>query len=421
MNYDYKETAGLDKQDIADAKERLREYTLSLRTRVHGSDYEMPEAALVTPFDAAHVAEAEKVSAALGPVRHVVVVGIGGSSMGTEAVYEALVTDESPELYVLDIMDGRRLEALIRHLKKVPFEDIAIVIVSKSGTTTETLANADVLLSSLLGAFGNALYKRVVAIGNENTPLAAFAMNHGIMYSTMPGVVGGRYSVFTAVGLVPLALLGINVKELALGAAAGIEEDLDISGSAADAAAVLYGASQKGIRTHTLFPEDQRLHGFVAWYEQLLAESLGKKEDKNGTVVNAGMLPVPMSPKELHSTAQLYLSAFPNIFTTFFVSEKEKTNFTFAKEGPASLVGIEKREYDDIPNAIMGGVRKAYAVQGLPHAIIDMGALTPESLGRVMAGRMLEVIYIAHLLNIDAFDQPSVELYKQETRQLLHS
>ncbi len=460
MRYDYT-NAKLGESDIQHCIDALDGYRKEIIERVVQKDYTAPEAALVTPFDHAHRERAEEISRTLGTVRHVVLVGIGGSSAGTEAVYQALRTKDSPTLHVLDVLNAEHLGVVIELVQAVSLTDLAIVIVSKSGTTIETVANADALLSALKGVHGDALFARVVCVGDEGTPLAEYAKKRGAEYAVVPSSVGGRFSVFTAAGLVPLALLGVSIREFVVGAAEAVtasETDdnfstlaqifngvlaitasmpqEDVVGSVATSlrntavreigslmASVTYVLrARAGDRLHVLFAEDARLDGFLRWYQQLLAESLGKDTTVGGVPLTYGMAPLSMTPRELHSTAQLYLSGFKGAFTTFVQrdAEGEQDSYSISTDECGAGISLaDPRLYARIPHAIAEGVHRAYTKRGLPFSILNVGTLSPRVMGFLLAEKMIEVMYTAHLLKIDAFDQPHVELYKKEIRQVL--
>lgn len=418
MGYRYKDSARIAESRIEEGASRLLPMAERMAALEPGS-YAMPEAGIAAAQDGMHAEVAARVASDFGIVEHVVLVGIGGSSIGTEAVYGALKTSSSPKLTVLDVADSARLEAAIRALQSLDPESFAIVIVSKSGTTTETLANASVLLSELEAVHGEALRTRIVAVGDADTALARHAQQAGFRFVPIPAKVGGRFSIFTAAGLIPLALLGIDIRAFRAGAEKQVRAQREGSDAVA-AALVQYCHGADGAHTHMLFASSERLVGLTRWYEQLLAESLGKEKTRNGGVAPLPLAPHLLSSRELHSTAQLYLSRFPGTFTTFFEAESKDPSYVIAEQGLGALVSMgSPRDYGRIPRAIIEGVERAYEMQSLPFAVVQLGALAEESLGSCMAERMLEVLYLAELMDVDAFDQPHVELYKQETRAIL--
>lgn len=416
MRYSYTETANIPETRLAETTRTLEGYVAKIQALEVGH-YDVPEAGLAAIGDGKHAEAAASVVAAQGSIEHLILVGIGGSSMGTEAVYAALRHDRTPMLHVLDLADEQRLADTYAALEGVPVEAMTICIVSKSGTTTETLANAAVLLDALTKRYGDSLSSRVVIIGDADTPLAHAAPKGGYAYVPMPKNVGGRFSVFTTVGLVPLALLGFDVRQFG----AGAERFLKTHGhEALNAAAIQATLRTEGFHTRMLFAEEERLAPLLAWYEQLLAESLGKDTTRSGGAFVGPLAPHVMTPRELHSTAQLYLSGFKGVFTTFVGRDGGSGSMVVPDSGIGGLIPLgSDRTYGRIPQAIMEGVRAAYQKRCLPfdrHVFLTIDA---ESMGAFMAARMLEVVYTAELFDVDAFDQPHVELYKAETRKIL--
>lgn len=418
MRYRYTDSARISEARIEEALPRLAGIVERMAALEPGA-YAMPEAGIAAALDGMQVEIALRIKAEMGSPQHVVLIGIGGSSIGTEAVYSALKNASSPTLTVLDVVDAERVEAVAEMLKAVEPADFVIVIVSKSGTTTETIANASVLLSILTERHGDALRERVIMIGDAQTPLARYAKKARYRYAQIPARVGGRFSLFTAAGLVPLALLNIDIRVLHAGAEKRIRGEWEGSG-AVRAALVHYFHGSDGRHTHMLFAGQERLTGLTRWYEQLLAESLGKEKTRAGWAAPRPPAPHLMSPRELHSTAQLYLSGFPETFTTFFEAAATGERLPLEPGELGALLSMKApRDYVRISPAILDGVRQAYATQSLPYATVDLERLNAESLGACLAERMLEVIYIAELMDVDAFDQPHVELYKSETRRIL--
>jgi len=419
MTYEYRH-GGVAKNILEEKVQKLIPYCGRLADVIGDKDYDAPEAAFVIPYDTtAHAANARSVVETIGAVKQVVLIGIGGSSMGTAAVYEALRTMHTPSLHILDVLDAEKVTAVLEILKKGSLEDFAIIVISKSGSTTETLANADVVISELKKHFGEGAYMRVVCIGNKGTSLAGYAEERGMQYASIPDQVGGRFSVFSAVGLVPLALLGFDIEAFSYAAQGVFEAHTQKEDrSALYAAALLETHITRDAHVYALFLEHDRLLAFGAWYQQLLAESLGK-ETKEGKRV--GIAPVCMSPRELHSTAQLYLSGYPDVLTHFIgLATSPAPSFVISEEECGSLVTFAgERSYGRLPQAIMGGVHTAYEREGLPHVRTAVDTLSAETLGTLMAEKMLEVAFVAYLLGINAFDQPHVELYKKETRSIL--
>ncbi len=356
----------------------------------------------------------ERVVKSSHKVKHVLVIGIGGSSLGLEAIYAAVPTKRL--LTVLDTTTAPNIAAAIAAL--VPYkkaEQIAVCIISKSGGTTETMVNAALVLESLQARFGTSFGERVFCVGDAGTPFMVQAKRKKYHTFAMPSAVGGRYSVATEVGLVPLALLGYDSDAFIAGVSDGSAESF--TPVVTDSAARLATYIKKGFRHYNFFAFEPRLAKLGAWYRQLHAESLGKDIDRSGKVVKQGMVPTISTAVELHSVGQLYLSGFSGVYTDFVTFDDDSVDFTIRKGG----LGATWADFtaQEIAAAIYGGVIQAYQAKQLPYrtTIFDEDVLY--SLGVFMATRMRETMYVAELLNLNAFDQPNVELYKQKTKAIL--
>ncbi len=173
---------------------------------------------------------------------------------------------------------------------------------------------------------------------------------------------------------------------------------------------------QKGRRIYDLFLFNIRLEALGKWFRQLLAESLGKGQLK------AGLVPmVSVGPADLHSVGQLYLAGLANQFTTFVFVSSAKINLNVPKEGFLGKLAPAQsgKEAGEISAAIFEGVKRAYGKRGLPFVEIELSELSPFAIGEFMQFKMIEVVLLAKLLGVNAYDQPNVELYKEETRKIL--
>jgi glucose-6-phosphate isomerase len=373
-----------------------------------------PETVLSYPTKAV-VGELTNLAQKYPHLRQLIVLGIGGSSLGLEAVHEALGKGRV-ELSVIDMISPPAITALIAKLKRVKkVSHLAVCIISKSGTTTETIANASVLLRILADLWGTAVYKQTFFIGDAGAPLVGVSKKLGAHYWSMPAHIGGRFSVATEVGLLPLSLLGHNVSLFAEGLRRATSPDVEKA--VALSSLRLYTYLKSGVRHYNFFAFDHRLAPLGAWYRQLAAESLGKATDKAGKAVTLGFVPTISTPVELHSIGQLYLSGFKGVYTEFLSLDDSGDDYMV---GPTVIApALKKFTLGEISTALYGGVVAAYRSQKLPYHATVLSNDLPLALGEYMGSRMLETIYLAHLMNINAFDQPNVELYKQKTRSLL--
>jgi glucose-6-phosphate isomerase len=349
-------------------------------------------------------------------VKHVVLVGIGGSSLGTEAIH-AVLDNGSKKLTVLDTISPYQLDKTIKALlthKKV--SDLAICIVSKSGNTTETLANAAVLLDALKDKFGESIYKQTIIIGNKATLLAKYSKKYGIDYLAMPEIIGGRFSVATVVGLVPLTILGHDVDDFIAGYLEALDDRFEPLVAEGAARIALY--HQFKFNHYNFFAFEPRLEYLGRWYRQLFAESLGKELDTNSQPVKRAMVPTISTPVELHSVGQLYMSGVPEVYTDFVTFDDEIVDVKVARDNKLAT-NLKGYTLQEVVTALYGGVVGAYKERQLPYRATIFEESLPYSLGLFMAMRLREIMYVSHLLKVNAFDQPNVELYKLKTKEIL--
>ncbi len=405
--------------EIAAAGKALAGYIGQMNQIARAKDYSSPEGFINLPGDRNLVNQIReicrnKISARL---KYVVVVGIGGSNLGARAVYDALYgyfdllePERFPKIIFVDTNDpefSERLAGFIRDKIKNP-EEILVNIISKSGTTFETSANANLVLGALFGKFKD-LADRVVVTTDFKSKLWHSAEQSGLTLLGVPEKVGGRFSVFSAAGLLPLAAVGLNLKDLLKGAVSMKEQCLGeaiLKNPAALSAIVLFLNYRRGKTINDNFFFHSELEFLGKWQRQLLAESVGK----NGV----GLTPaVSIGSSDLHSVGQLNLGGPKDKITTFVWSE----NSAFV-EPPAGAekLGVDpvSRPFAEIMGAILEGAKNAYRSKGLPFVEAVLPDLSLESLGEFMQFKMMEVCFLAKLFNVNAFDQPEVELYKKE-------
>ncbi len=350
-------------------------------------------------------------------VRHLILVGIGGSDLGTRAIYDAVYDDkkEAVSLHCLNIISPHTLKKLLVDISKVRnVKKIAVCVISKSGKTTETLVNISVLLSSLKKQFSGDIYNQTVFISNPDTEFLKWGKRLKVATIAMPTAVGGRYSVSTVVGLVPLTIMGFEVDNFIKGLKLSTsKEELQ---SAINQAHTLSFYLKKGYQHYNFFVFNPRLEKIGAWYRQLLAESLGKKLNKRKQLVKNSFLPTISTPEELHSVGQLYFSEVNKVYTDFVTCDDD-VDFTLPKN--ILLKDFKVRRLSQVGEAIYKGVLAAYKSKDLPHRTTILESNSLSHLGLFMGSRMLEVMFLAKIMNIDAFDQPNVEVYKKNTKQIL--
>lgn len=434
MKVSWQETARVPDATLTAYQASLASYAKTLKSVWQGGSYNVPEAFINLPFDGVLLKNVNDAASKLrtGSLRFVLVVGIGGSNLGTRALYDALYgyadalePDRVPHCIFIDTFDATYFEKVSTVLQTVTSaEEIAVVIVSKSGTTTETVAGAALIYQTLRQKFPD-LAARTAVISDADSPLQVLAVSEGMTALTIPKPVGGRFSVFSAAGLLPLALLGVDLEAFRQGAAevvSGAFDGTDRSGE--EVACVLAYAHDNGYRIHDLFMFAPRLESLGKWYRQLLAESIGKEKLVGGLLARVGLTPtVSIGTTDLHSVAQLTFAGPREKITTFVSvsgsSEGERLHSTSSFISLAPM--IAERSVSEMLQATLKGVGQAYATRELPYIMCVFDGVTPHELGAFMQYSMLHVMYLGVLLSVNAFDQPAVDAYKEKTRRLLTS
>lgn len=363
-------------------------------------------------------------------LKYVMVIGIGGSNLGARAVYEAvrgqldLASTKYPKILFADTIAASLLTDMIALVDTLTnSNELIINLISKSGGTTESIANFELLYAALLKKFPDIATRVVVTTDFEsNLWKEAKRLEFGTLI--IPKEVGGRYSVFSAVGVFPLLLADVDVITLLVGASEMlsrcVSEDVK-ENLALQSALVMQDAQRDGAVMHNIFFFNPEMESLGKWERQLVAESLGKEKDVAGNIVHAGITPiVSIGSTDLHSMAQLYFGGPKDKFTTL-VYASVKSALRIPNEGVLRnlVLGLPGKTPDEIMQAIVGGVRAAYEKNSLPFMEVHFEKLSEYSVGAYMMWRMISIMYLAKLLQVNAFDQPNVEDYKKGTRRLL--
>lgn len=362
-----------------------------------------------------------------------IVIGIGGSNLGAMAICQALkgtlYNDQSDELkvYWADTVDADYIHSIMERMEAALKEgkSVLLTIISKSGATTETAANAQILLALLRQYHPEDYFRYVVAITDKDSQLWNMATQQRFVTLEIPKKVGGRYSVFSAAGLFPLAMLGVDITQLLEGARFLMPDllDTDIDRNPAALSAIILAYSDKNGKTiHDTFLFSVALESVGKWYRQLMGESIGKEFNRAGQQLYVGITPtVSVGSTDLHSVGQLYMGGPRDKITTFITVENPAVSITVPTDQAYANFGesIQDVPLSDIMQAIIAGIQKAYGKQSLPFMSITLPEISAFYIGQLLQFKMLEIMYLGYLLDINPFDQPQVELYKEETRQIM--
>ena len=414
----------------------LKPYIKHLRDVAKSKEYIELESSIALPGDKKLFEDIVKAVKKINTkeLKYILIIGIGGSNLGTKAVYDALYgaydvfdTTRFPKMLFVDTNDPENLEKMAKFISDgvSSLDELVVNVLSKSGGTTEVVANAEYILSSLIKKFGEEVYNRVVITTDEGSPLWNVAKKRDCMLLSIPKMVGGRYSVLSAVGLFPLALAGIDIKELRKGAMEAREMSLATNiaeNPAVQSATVLMHYYKEGKPIHDTFIFHPELESIGKWYRQLMGESIGKEKDISGKVVHAGITPrSSIGSTDLHSVGQLYLGGPRDKITTFVRAETEMSGPYVPEERlfPELVPQITGKSMKQIMRAIYEGTKIAYTKNELPYMEITFCGINSYAIGGFLQFKMIEMMYLAALMEVNAFDQPNVESYKQETKKIL--
>lgn len=364
-----------------------------------------------------------------GTFETLLLLGIGGSALGTEALDQALRqfgrTDRTPDLRVIDNPDPSNLLRQMAGL--VPSKTLTLVV-SKSGETLETLAVL-ALVDQWYAA--NSCDRRrhlVVVTGANGGRLGVYADAHGLTRFNVPEEVGGRFGVLSAVGLLPAALLGYDVRAMLDGARETRDDSFAAGGSPANGPLVAAAAQSAltevyGKRTAVFMPYHSRLTGLGAWFVQLWSESLGKERRRNGLVRPAGQTAIAVAgPLAQHSQLQLYLDGPNDKVVTFVTVKRFETEVELPGGFDYGALGLEflrGKQYADLIRAQVEGTRAALCLKQRPNATVTVDALGERELGALFMFFELQTAYAAEYLDVNAYDQPAIEIHKRATREAL--
>lgn len=366
---------------------------------------------------------------------NVVVLGIGGSALGTLALQQALLRphwneltneerDYFPRLYVLDNVDPTTIGPL---LDRIDLERSLFNVVSKSGTTAETMAQFLIVRDRLAQLLDDSYRQHFLFTTDPaGGVLRAIANQESIPTLPIPPGVGGRFSVLSAVGLLPAATVGIDVEKLLAGAAAMDERcrsaQLDENPAALFAVLQYLAHTEKGAGIHVMMPYTDRLYGIADWFRQLWAESLGKRRDTQMGDVFRGPTPVKaLGATDQHSQVQLYVEGpFDKTVTLVGVDEPSlDVPIPTAYADVDALAYLGGQSLGRLLDAERRGTTGALTRSGRMNMTISLPTLDAHAVGELFMMLQIATVYAGALYDVDPLDQPGVELGKQLTYALM--
>jgi glucose-6-phosphate isomerase len=399
----------------------------AVKAAMHEEQYTTPYSSVRLLYDSAMHRAVDQRAIEVGIIDLCVVIGIGGSSLGIRAVYDALQDQarvQAQNVIVLETVDTPSVKVALQQIEAALIRQkrVHVSVISKSGTTTETIALFRVVQPLLQKNNPGAWHKQGTIITDAGSPLEQYAKEHKIAVLHIPQLVGGRFSVFSPAGLFPLLQCGINLNDLLAGAREAVDDML--KNSLTESFPYLYGslfyiAHKYTFPVHDTFIFSSWCATIGLWHRQLVAESLGKKQTTGDKVVT--IFPtVSVGSTDLHSIGQLYLSGARGFITTFLIMQEHddiKTNTDHSLD--RSVTSLNDRSLAEIMNIIFEATLKAYQDRTNPCSVIALPERSPKMIGNLLQNYMLAIMHAGALLDVNPFDQPDVERYKVITRTLL--
>ncbi len=347
--------------------------------------------------------------------RHVVVAGTGGSGLSGRTLVGLMPITVNPAFHFLDNIDPDTMEAV---LERIDIKESCFLIISRSGTTAETLSQFYALVHHVGKTFGEkAIGERFFVISlPEDNPLRHSAGGWGMTLLDHHQQIGGRFSVLTNVGLLPAAIAGLDIRALRKGAATVARQMDEVIAPAdcapAAGAALQYAYIRKNYPITVMLPYAERLACFSAWYRQSWAESLGK-QGRGSTPIRA------LGTTDQHSQLQLYLDGPKDKLFTMITLERAGQGPVIAAPDIPELAYLKGKTLGDVMAAEQKATFETLVAHGCPVRLFTLTSLGEEQMGALLMHFMLEIILTSFLLDVNPFDQPAVEEGKKRARKAL--
>ena len=322
------------------------------------------------------------------------IIGMGGSILGAEAIYNFLRDKVKKKFLFINDLD-----VSIMNKKKEKYSNL---IVSKSGETIETIVNLNILT--------NKSDKNLFITENRKSYLYEMAEKLKAEVIHHNNFIGGRYSVLSETGMLPAELMGLNSKKFRQ-LNTLINNRKYLNSLVANVESILFFVKKKKYNS-VILNYDKKSEGLFYWYQQLVAESLGKNKK--------GLLPIVSNmPKDNHSVMQLYLDGFNNNFFTFFYVNEKNSSKIISNTILSKKKYLKNKKLTDIIFAQKKATENVFTKKKIPFRSFEISKRDEKTLGELFCFFILETILLGKLMKINPFNQPAVELIKDETKNIL--
>jgi len=322
------------------------------------------------------------------------IIGMGGSTLGAQAIYDFLKKKIKKNFIFVDNLNAFKNNKAKKNLNNL--------IISKSGNTTETIVNANILIKKK--------DKNLIITEKKKSYLSLLAEKLKAEVVDHNNYIGGRYSVLSEVGMLPAELMGLNYKNFRQ-LNNLVKNKFFMKALVSNVESTIYFLKAKKFNSIIINYDEQSTNLFN-WYQQLVAESLGKKKK--------GILPIiSVMPKDNHSVMQLYLDGFKNNFFTFFYSHEKNSSKINNERVLLEQKFLKNKDINQIMYAQKKATEFVFKKKNIPFRSFEINKRDEKTLGELFCFFILETILIGKSLKVNPFDQPAVELIKKETKKIL--
>jgi glucose-6-phosphate isomerase len=322
------------------------------------------------------------------------IIGMGGSTLGAQAIYDFLKKKIKKNFIFVDNLNAFKNNKAKKNLNNL--------IISKSGNTTETIVNANILIKKK--------DKNLIITEKKESYLSLLAEKLKAEVVDHNNYIGGRYSVLSEVGMLPAELMGLNYKSFRQ-LNNLVKNKSFMKALISNVETTIYFLKAKKFNSIIINYDEQSTNLFN-WYQQLVAESLGKKKK--------GILPIiSVMPKDNHSVMQLYLDGFKNNFFTFFYSHEKNSSKINNERVLLEQKFLKNKDINQIMYAQKKATEFVFKKKNIPFRSFEIKKRDEQTLGELFCFFILETILIGKSLKVNPFDQPAVELIKKETKKIL--
>ena len=335
--------------------------------------------------------------------KNIFIIGMGGSILGTKCIFSFLKRKIKKNVFFFDNLDPN---LFVKYKEIKNLKNSCFIVAGKSGKTIETIINLGTIFSKNL--IKNKLI--IIAESTENT-LMTIANKYNAEVIEHKEFISGRYSVLSETGMFPASLMGLDL--LKFKNLNKLIKSKNFTSTLIQNVACIYTLILKKTNNSVILNYDSNLNDLGYWYQQLVAESLGKEGKGINPILSFG-------PKDHHSLLQLYLDGPKDKFFTFFNSSQKENKFKiFNDVVPKSMRFLKNKNASFVINAQCKAVKNIFKLKKIPYRQITFNKKNEEELGEIFTFFVLETILLSRLMNINPFDQPAVEQVKAETKKIL--